>query len=355
MGTNDFGSFANLSLSGQITSNRKEGKIYVADFKNNTGKYISSVFDSDNPVDVVLQISPKVNVRISYIFEKNDIRGLQLIKTNGRSEEKMTLSSFDGKNILALLQLFSQIDLNGIANESIVLHKNIIKNPEELVKFLNTIATDPQGKEKLREVSKNLGLLTPSFISEIARRKNNAVDMERMINDNDYFYSLKSYLKVGKDEEVWQQFFEENDWILGSDIVEILDYRGLDEHNKTDLPVKSLDGFLDIIELKLPSSSFWNACIIPIPTAGLTKATMQCARYLQAAEKKQNDKDKIKELGCDILKPRITLIYGRSNNWSDEKWEHFRLLNSLYHNINIMTYDLVLKRAKRILDFSTKI
>ncbi|MDR0590996.1 MAG: DUF4263 domain-containing protein [Candidatus Nomurabacteria bacterium] len=138
--------------------------------------------------------------------------------------------------------------------------------------------------------------------------------------------------------------------ILGSDIVEVLGYRSLDEHNKTDLPVKSLDGFLDIIELKLPNASFWNAD--NSPAADLTKATMQCAKYLQVAEKKQNDKDKVKELGCDILKPRITLIYGRSNDWDDTQKEQFRSLNSLYHNINILTYDLVLKRAKRILDFS---
>jgi hypothetical protein len=55
--------------------------------------------------------------------------------------------------------------------------------------------------------------------------------------------------------------------------VEILGYRGLDEHNKTDLPVKSLDGLLDIIELKLPDSLFWNSD--NSPTADLTKATGQ--------------------------------------------------------------------------------
>jgi hypothetical protein len=86
----------------------------------------------------------------------------------------------------------------------------------------------------------------------------------------------------------------------------------------------------------------------------LTEATMQCARYLQAAERISDSKRKAEELGCNISKPRITLIYGRSKDWDDKKKEQFRLLNSLYHNINILTYDLVLNRAKRIIDFSEK-
>ncbi len=39
----------------------------------------------------------------------------------------------------------------------------------------------------------------------------------------------------------------------------------------------------------------------------------------------------------------------RSNEWNDAQKESYRILNSSYHNLTVMTYDHVLARAKRIL------
>ncbi len=146
--------------------------------------------------------------------------------------------------------------------------------------------------------------------------------------------------------KVWQRFFQKNDWILGSDVIELFDTRALSERDITDLPFKGIDGYLDIIELKLPSAKLWNED--GGPNAELSKAIMQCARYLRAAEKKANDYDKMKELGVEIIKPRITLIYGRSNDWSDEQKEQLHILNSSLHDILILTFDYVLGRAEKL-------
>jgi hypothetical protein len=53
-------------------------------------------------------------------------------------------------------------------------------------------------------VSQNLRLLTPTFINEIARRKKNTEVMEKILNDNDCFNSIKNGMGVGKKEEVWR-------------------------------------------------------------------------------------------------------------------------------------------------------
>jgi hypothetical protein len=50
----------------------------------------------------------------------------------------------------------------------------------------------------------------------------------------------------------------------------------------------------------------------------------------------------------NILKPRCTLVIGRSNTWNLEQFEAFRILNSMYHNINIITYDMLLNRAQKL-------
>ena len=75
---------------------------------------------------------------------------------------------------------------------------------------------------------------------------------------------------------------------------------------------------------------------------------MQCMRYERAAEKKSNDHNKISELGCEIVKPRLTLVIGRSNGWTNEQKENFRLLNASLTNISILTYDHVLLRTRKL-------
>ena len=49
------------------------------------------------------------------------------------------------------------------------------------------------------------------------------------------------------------------------------------------------------------------------------------------------------------MKPRCTLIFGRSNDWDDEMKKSFRILNSSYSQLSIMTYDQLLDRAKNVL------
>ena len=48
------------------------------------------------------------------------------------------------------------------------------------------------------------------------------------------------------------------------------------------------------------------------------------------------------------IKPRCILIFGSSDKWNDEQKEAYRILNSSYHNLSIMTYDHVLNRAKKM-------
>jgi len=87
-----------------------------------------------------------------------------------------------------------------------------------------------------------------------------------------------------------------------------------------------------------------------IPHSDLIKAVTQASKYIHEVER---EADSIKFFervgGVKTIKPRCTLIYGRSNDWNEDQQEAFRILNSSYHNLSIMTFDHVLARAKRIL------
>ncbi|MCK5589086.1 MAG: DUF4263 domain-containing protein [Candidatus Pacebacteria bacterium] len=337
----------------EIINNKVTGKIYVADFGNGKGKYISAseYGSNENMPDVEIKISPRINLRLTYIVNNASISGIKIDKVHGKKIESITLSNFDLEKITELLVTFANLDLKSIANKTIILDESIIDDPEKVKSFLDMIALDPRGKEKLVEVAENYGLLKVGDIDQIVQKKEAVNLFEKILNSGDDFEVYKSELGVGKDEEVWQRFFSENSWILGTDFVEILDERRLDVENITDYLIKSYDGFVDIIELKLPTTEFWTN--ENIPKAELTKATMQCNRYILETERRMNDAELLKKLeNIPIAKPRITLIYGRSLDWGDEQKEAYRVLNSSYTTLNIITFDHLLERVKRITSLS---
>lgn len=332
-----------------ILARRDAGEIYSADFGNGTGKYISCAIDSSDPYDVIIKISPKIEVRLTYIFENKEVSGIQISKLDNQGHRTdMHLSTLDWQGVLTLLHIFSEMDLSAIAHRSLIIEGGLAQDPESLKKLLNTVAADKDGRDKMKEILKSFNAIRKGDINEAAERNRAVKIFEAILNDQEKFNIYKQRLGVSKNEEVWQKFFERNPWILGSDFVEILNERVIDEDNITDLPVKDYDGFVNIIELKLPTENFWTK--EASPDANLTKAIMQCMRYITETERRMNDKKKTDKLGANILKPRITLIFGRSNDWDNNKREQFKILNSSFHNISVLTYDHVLNRAKKIIE-----
>ncbi len=338
------------STEKDIFENKKNNVIYIADFSSGEGKYLS-VVDSMEHGDLEINISPKIQLRITYIAKKDKIAGVEISKLYNAIVEKIHFSTMAFERILQLLKIFSKIDLKSITSRTLQLDKTIIQDKEKLENLLNLVATDPTGKDKLIEIVKNFKLIKKGDIDDLVERQKAVKCFDTILNSEKEFKKLKEQLEIGKDEEVWQRFFQKHDWILGSDYVEILDQRNIDEQNITDYLLESYDGFVDIIELKLHSASFWTKELNP--SATLIKAIMQCIKYISETEKKIDSKKFNDKLGdSSVVKPKITLIYGRSNKWDDTERENYRILNSSFHNISVLTFDHVLERAKRIVGIS---
>ena len=122
--------------------------------------------------------------------------------------------------------------------------------------------------------------------------------------------------------------------------------------NISDYLVKTHDGFLDVVEIKNPNMGFWMDNLDHsnyVPSVNLTKAITQAQKYIHEIEREANSKKFAERVGVNVVKPRCTLIIGRSNNWNDEQREAYRILNSSYHNLLILSYDHILSRAKSML------
>ncbi len=170
--------------------------------------------------------------------------------------------------------------------------------------------------------------------------------------------AVKEFAKMLKEnltEAKWQEWFKKNEWVLCSEFVKILDEREIDTTHISDYLMEAYDGFLDIIEIKRPEGGlqFWADSQDHgnyIPAADLVKAITQATKYIYEIEREANSVKFLERVGnVKTIKPRCTLIFGRSEGWDNNKREAFRILNSNYHNLSIMTYDHVLERAKRIL------
>jgi len=206
---------------------------------------------------------------------------------------------------------------------------------------------DNEDKDKFLSFIDQNNILPEDLISGLQyKSKKNAID------------EFEEMLKKNLLENKWQKWFTKNEWVLGSEFVKILDERKIDTENITDYLMKAYDGFLDIIEIKRPSEElpFWATkkdLDNFIPSTELTKAITQANTYICEVEREANSIKFLEKVEhVKTIKPRCVLIFGRSENWNEEQCEAYRILNSSFHNLNIMTYDHVLKRAKRILNIN---
>ena len=157
-------------------------------------------------------------------------------------------------------------------------------------------------------------------------------------------------------EQRWQQWFQENSWVLGSEFVRILDERRIDTQNISDFLMEAYDGFLDVVEIKRPGGGmqFWAALLDhgnSVPSTDLIKAITQASRYIHQIELEANSLKFLEQVGgVKTVKPRCVLLFGRSKHWTEEQAEAYRILNASFHNLTVLTYDHVLTRAERIID-----
>lgn len=231
------------------------------------------------------------------------------------------------------------------------------------------------GERKFVELPNNINNLTKEKIEQLFNGVNvkelvdilidhqiDRTDLEVSISYINRLRAIDEFnylLEYDETENKWQKWFENNSWVLGSDFVKTIDERAIDTRNISDFLMQSYDGFIDIVEIKRPEGNlqFWQSQLDHgnyIPHSDLIKAITQSLTYIHEIEQESNSVKFLERTEhIKTIKPRCTLIYGRSKNWNKEQHSAFRILNSSYHNLSIITFDHVLERAKRILGQNT--
>lgn len=374
----------------EILINKKIGKVYVADFANREGKYISTVFDDrTEPYDISLKISPKIEVRITYIFSGKKISGIQISKLSKGKIEKINLTTLGFEGVLGILQIFSELDLKSIANKSLILDSSIIDDKEELKKQLSTILADKNGLQILSELARKKGLIKGDIGNIIEKRE--TLDLFKNLLENETFFEQKKkeWNKI-KNEDVWQFFFETNKWIFGYGLEYVFNspiskekfeqtLKGnnfLESGKRPDgiLKTLGLTQFLNIVEIKthkkdLMNEKMYRSSEVWQVSSELIGAISQCQQYVRTSIRNLDEFFKLKddkgnrtneEIFC--FNPKCFLIVGNMRKDfldNDDKvlnpdklscFEYFRK-NILIPEI--ITFDQLYFRAKNIIEHNS--
>lgn len=279
----------------------------------------------------------EVHLKIGrYKKDKNSYIAQEVESIDPKSE--LTLDDDEFRNLIEFIRDNYEPFRAG-TKAFIPLDKPFEKENAEQIKGLFSI---PEKKELLEFILENDIIPNDLLVALQSSRRVAAIrEYERMLSGD-----LK--------EPKWQEWFEKNEWVLGTEFVRLLDERHIDTANISDFLMEAYDGFLDIVEIKRPEGKlkFWAETLDHdnyIPSSDLIKAITQSSIYIYEVEREANSVKFLEKVdNVKTIKPRCILIFGRSHNWNDEQREAYRILNSNYHNLTIMTYDHVLERAKRI-------
>jgi hypothetical protein len=289
---------------------------------------------------------------LTRISELDAVAGMSAAEIDALVSAKLTREGIErwvGTNMTRINALQEIIAAAGLEQEPPSAEDvvDVIRGLEDLdpdeVAELGRLLSDPDKRSLVDFINENQ-LLSDDLVKSLdfAKRSRAVENFEQMLAKN-------------LTEAPWQDWFKENDWVLGTEFVRVLDARPIDVEHIADYLMEAYDGFLDLIEIKRPEGKlkFWADAKDHgnyIPHTELVKAITQASRYILEVEHEANSVKFLERIGgVKAIKPRCVLIYGRSNGWNVAQREAYRVLNASYYNLTIMTYDHVLDRAKRML------
>ena len=162
---------------------------------------------------------------------------------------------------------------------------------------------------------------------------------------------LKSYV-AKQPERIFQNWIEKNiKWIFGVEYINRYDFRKISFLSEGDLLMESMDGYLDLIELKRPNAHIFSTIDEShksyYASTDLAKVIGQCLLYLEKLDEFKLNLEK--EHKVKILRPRIKIIIGRTKDFNEEQFNALRMLNSNLNHVQIVSYDYLLSCGNKMI------
>lgn len=161
---------------------------------------------------------------------------------------------------------------------------------------------------------------------------------------------FKKLVEDEKAEKEYQKFLMNNYWIFGLEYISVKSQKMGGASNRPDFSLERYDTFRDIVEIKRPQDKLFVKLRSNRFTQGpkLKEALAEVMDYIDYFLAHVNDE--VIEYGEMYYKPKAIIVIGRIEGFKDK----VRQLNSFLHRIEILTYDDLIERAQKIIDFYEK-
>lgn len=303
-----------------------------------------------------------------------DIESINLNSLKGGEGVKLKLRSAHIKKLydgLTKLYALSQKGVQRGEKEYVVGAKDeIVSVPNKRKEYIEKLLAENYGEEIWKElIDKNPDLAT--------KLSNSRIYSNRLKSLEEFKISIKDDLK---NESYWQIFFTENEWIFGYGLnYQFMtiesdqpnyggeDYTGKGKQKGDFLTSTKTSNakFTVVVEIKKPSSPL--LAIMPKKgenkryrngawllgsevLGGIAQVQVNCKSWQKNSEELINRK--LIENGIYTVQPKGILLIGNTAEFKNdlEKITTFELFRKGLNNVEILTYDELLERAKFILD-----
>lgn len=330
-------------------------------------------------IPVLLDKTSETIIQFNPILHSEGVSGsIVKFKKDKKSDwKKLKSSDFKNHALLAMEKISIPIStetLKKLTNE-VISRENIVKNG---IKY---------GSHEYITVEKNKVIIitedNKKQLLEQILKKGYSNEFWSLISDSDpeladklsaghlqsqrkkVLYELKERLKKAfpetKGPDSWQNWIYGNNWLFG------FNYQGSIEKQKINISgvmpdylFQTVDGFIDILEIKLPDDE-----VILIDndhkgswkwTSETNSAIGQVVNYLSEIDRlkleiEKNIKTEYKR-EVSLLKPRAFILIGNSESWDVVKKEALRKLNHSLHGIEVITYFDLIQRGETFTNLS---
>ncbi|SCY16303.1 protein of unknown function [Flavobacterium anhuiense] len=352
-------------------------------------RYASKVLDCENTFEFIkekgevkLRVTSEGRQEITAKFLE-DSRGIFILQiqkfTTSTGIPHKTYFSFRGSEIKTLIDFIKSIkdlqieDKNGFKITDNELKKLILTKEQAF-----SIYKDNQVifKEILRENISQEDILNLVF------KKEQLVYFDNLLNNESFFEEEKVRLNITKDEALWQNFFELNTWIFGFGLQYVINipleakkleqvvqgYDAINRGKRADAMMKSkgIINSLCFAEIKTHKTKLLNSAYRPSvfpPSNELSGGVAQVQKTIQSSV--ENLINKINPTDNDgnptgeeifLYRPKSFLLVGTLNEFlsehgiNKEKYSSFELYRRSIKDIEIITFDELLERAKFIVN-----
>jgi len=228
-----------------------------------------------------------------------------------------------------------------------------LEKPEKQIKELKRELYEAiKRRDELERITKDLESEIENYRKSLASLRQKIVEdnVESFKQDIQEFETLLNEFDQGnKREEDIQRFLKEKCWIFSPEYNKVKPKRPAGSKSVFDFYLEDYKGQGTIVELKLPSDPIFTED----ETYGLSpkvgKALGQLMRYIETTIAISHSERLRKVEEIYEIRPLGFLVIGRTK--SQEEIDKLKIINSYLHFVQILSYDLLLLRAKSFIEW----